>query len=154
MVEHQYSYTYQWDIPTCVYSHGVSSLKKSMKYVLEEERNRLFFFSYRSDNIIKKRDEQVVGSSFEFITREINGKYSMLWHLTYLVEFCTRVFVIENTFVWWNSFLEGGFGFLLVYSVTSYVLTTKNQVFWIPTNDGSPSRQYYLARRKNNGTSL
>ena len=45
--------------------------------------------------------------------------------------------------------------FLFGYSATSYALiTTKSQVVWIPTNDGSSSRQYYLARRDNNGTNL
>ena len=39
--------------------------------------------------------------------------------------------------------------------ITTYaLLITRNQVFWVPTNDGSSSRNYNLARGTNNETSL
>jgi hypothetical protein len=43
----------------------------------------------------------------------------------------------------------------LGYSASCYALiTTKNQVFWLPTNDSSSSRQYNLAKGNNNSTNL
>jgi hypothetical protein len=34
------------------------------------------------------------------------------------------------------------------------LITTTNQVFWLPTNDGSLSRNYTISKGENNGTSL
>ena len=46
--------------------------------------------------------------------------------------------------------------FCLGYSATSYALiTTKNEVSWLPASNGGASREYYLARGDdNNSTGL
>lgn len=45
--------------------------------------------------------------------------------------------------------------FLLGYAVTTYALiTTKNQVIWTPTTDGSVSKEYTLAGAEKDQTTL